>query len=246
MSACERNESLTIQDYQGCDEGTIAYKCPCDPTVICCENEACRSCYNPEQKDELFTFSWPLVAGWYAMLVVLFCFGRRGRFVNRSCFSFGRRRQDEPARNMEDDDRRELEPPPVVKTRELVEADVGAEPPTCVICLDRLAIGDVIASLDCPHLYHGDCIAQWLRRKSTCPLCAQRIDLEGSLQSYANPDAAPPSRSTRLVTFLRRATPRHDRADEDDDIANNADNEGDSNNPRLEEPRDDQEAAEGT
>ncbi|KAJ1967042.1 hypothetical protein H4R35_006827 [Dimargaris xerosporica] len=53
----------------------------------------------------------------------------------------------------------------------------GAVPssPTCAICLDAIAMGSTnahIRVLPCHHLYHDDCIDQWLTTKSgCCPLC---------------------------------------------------------------------------
>ncbi|KAJ1976966.1 hypothetical protein H4R34_003778 [Dimargaris verticillata] len=53
----------------------------------------------------------------------------------------------------------------------------GAVPssPTCAICLDAIIIGSTnthIRALPCHHIYHDDCIDQWLTTKSgCCPLC---------------------------------------------------------------------------
>jgi hypothetical protein len=41
----------------------------------------------------------------------------------------------------------------------------------CVICLLRLADGDVIGDISCGHLLHKDCLKDWVRRKNKCPLC---------------------------------------------------------------------------
>ncbi|KAJ8602211.1 hypothetical protein CTAYLR_003641 [Chrysophaeum taylorii] len=193
MSECGPNRTQPIYNATSCAAGVVAFPCTCEATVLCCGTGDCERCYESEQKDALFSFSWPLVAGWYAMLVVLFCFGRRGRFVNRHCFFFpmGRRRDDARPEAGSDASRTEVEITPVVKTRLITEADLGDEPPVCTICLNPLALDDVVAALDCPHLYHGDCIVEWLRRKSSCPLCAQRIDVEDG--SASPPTSATPS-----------------------------------------------------
>jgi hypothetical protein len=41
----------------------------------------------------------------------------------------------------------------------------------CVICLLRLADGDVIGDIPCGHLLHKACLKDWVRRKNKCPLC---------------------------------------------------------------------------
>jgi hypothetical protein len=41
----------------------------------------------------------------------------------------------------------------------------------CTVCLDDIAEGARIVTLPCTHLYHVECIAEWLRKKSICPQC---------------------------------------------------------------------------
>ena len=45
----------------------------------------------------------------------------------------------------------------------------------CAICLSPLFEG-ALAVTDCTHLYHYDCIADWVDRQPTCPLCRTHID----------------------------------------------------------------------
>lgn len=192
LTECGLNLTHPILNYTSCP-AQLAYSCLCDPSIICCEQEACDRCFSSDDPRELFTFSWPLVAGWYAMLVVLFCFGRRGRFMPRSGFIF--RRQETPARQDRDDEFRDVDP--VVKTRRLEESDIGEEAPACCICLNPLVVGDSVAALECPHLYHEECIVEWLKRKNHCPLCAQRIDLEQQHQQETPPPVATSSSRSR-------------------------------------------------
>jgi len=192
---CFLNTSAVIVNHSGCVE---AYACSCDASVICCAGDPCDACAAESSDDaRLFQFSWPLVAGWYAMLVVLFCFGRRGG--SSSCW---RRRQDHRGRGepgpldeeeaLTDVEFREV----VVKTRRVGPDDDLAET-LCTICLSPILVDDVVANLDCNHLYHHECILPWLRRKATCPLCAQRVDLEdtSSTELVSNP----PSSSSRVL-----------------------------------------------
>ncbi|OMO80807.1 Zinc finger, RING-type [Corchorus olitorius] len=44
------------------------------------------------------------------------------------------------------------------------------EPTSCAICLEGFS-GNSGFKLPCSHVFHGDCVAQWLWRKRSCPLC---------------------------------------------------------------------------
>ncbi|GAA0143183.1 ubiquitin-protein ligase [Lithospermum erythrorhizon] len=41
----------------------------------------------------------------------------------------------------------------------------------CSICQEEYVVGDEIGNLGCEHSYHVQCIEQWLRVKSWCPVC---------------------------------------------------------------------------
>jgi hypothetical protein len=44
----------------------------------------------------------------------------------------------------------------------------------CAICLGSYRPGVLVTGLPCGHLYHKDCVMEWLLqqgRKSTCPMC---------------------------------------------------------------------------
>ncbi|VFR02925.1 unnamed protein product [Cuscuta campestris] len=57
------------------------------------------------------------------------------------------------------------------------------EAPSCAVCLEEYMEGDVITPLSssCSHKFHNACIAKWLRRKRTCPVC--RAPVTGGRQS---------------------------------------------------------------
>ena len=57
----------------------------------------------------------------------------------------------------------------------------------CMVCLADFAPLDITTVLPCAcgHRYHRDCIAVWLTRKSTCPLCCMQLSLPPSLPEAA-------------------------------------------------------------
>jgi hypothetical protein len=46
----------------------------------------------------------------------------------------------------------------------------------CVVCLEPQQIGNIACKLPCGHLYHTDCLREWLVKHCTCPVC--RFELE--------------------------------------------------------------------
>ncbi|KAH0465376.1 hypothetical protein IEQ34_005479 [Dendrobium chrysotoxum] len=49
----------------------------------------------------------------------------------------------------------------------------------CCVCLSSLDEGDVTRKLPCHHMFHRDCVDQWLAmRQRTCPLCRLSVDAQ--------------------------------------------------------------------
>eukprot|EP00118_Oscarella_pearsei_P002823 m.11770 g.11770 ORF g.11770 m.11770 type:complete len:156 (+) comp23597_c0_seq1:444-911(+) len=46
----------------------------------------------------------------------------------------------------------------------------------CPICMMDFAFGDPIRLLPCMHIYHRDCVDDWLLRSFTCPTCMEAVD----------------------------------------------------------------------
>ncbi|XP_021841973.1 E3 ubiquitin ligase BIG BROTHER-related [Spinacia oleracea] len=49
------------------------------------------------------------------------------------------------------------------------------EADTCVICRLDYEDGDGLTTLPCKHLYHSDCINNWLKIKKACPVCSTEV-----------------------------------------------------------------------
>ena len=45
----------------------------------------------------------------------------------------------------------------------------------CCVCLEPHEVGSVAARLPCGHLFHEQCVTEWLTRHCSCPVC--RFDL---------------------------------------------------------------------
>ena len=46
---------------------------------------------------------------------------------------------------------------------------------TCAICMDDLEVGDAVLELPCCHLFHRECLAEWLAQKNECPSCRRPV-----------------------------------------------------------------------
>ena len=46
----------------------------------------------------------------------------------------------------------------------------------CVICMIEFQVGDQVRYLPCMHMYHIECIDDWLMRSFTCPSCMEPVD----------------------------------------------------------------------
>lgn len=50
--------------------------------------------------------------------------------------------------------------------------DIAAnESPECSICLSELVIGQPALRIPCGHLYHEECVEDWLKKSNECPVC---------------------------------------------------------------------------
>ena len=45
----------------------------------------------------------------------------------------------------------------------------------CAICKDDFELDENITTLECKHILHTNCIAEWVKYKSECPVCRAKI-----------------------------------------------------------------------
>ncbi|XP_062510132.1 RING finger protein 11-like [Corticium candelabrum] len=57
----------------------------------------------------------------------------------------------------------------------------------CPICMMDFAIGDQIRLMPCMHIYHRDCVDDWLIRSFTCPTCMEDVDIQMLQSLSSNP-----------------------------------------------------------
>ncbi|KAJ1960485.1 hypothetical protein IWQ62_004217, partial [Dispira parvispora] len=64
-------------------------------------------------------------------------------------------------------------------------------PSTCAVCIDEFERGQLVRQLPCNHLFHLECIDEWLTEKSgVCPLC--KFNCTEYCLEKAGPDYVPP------------------------------------------------------
>ena len=51
----------------------------------------------------------------------------------------------------------------------------------CIICLSDFKIGEKESTLPCLHIFHTNCIENWLKRRRNCPICKFNISLNSLL-----------------------------------------------------------------
>ena len=62
----------------------------------------------------------------------------------------------------------------------------------CSICLERLNFSyDVISATECGHIFHNNCLTQWISENPNCPECRKQINSRNIVRRlYANVDTS--------------------------------------------------------
>lgn len=48
---------------------------------------------------------------------------------------------------------------------------IAGKPMDCAICTREIGAGSKGARMHCSHVYHGDCVVEWLENSTGCPIC---------------------------------------------------------------------------
>lgn len=85
----------------------------------------------------------------------------------------------------------------------------------CLICMDEFVVNDEVIRMSCRHFFHHKCISEWLKDKSSCPLCRQIVDdnpFLGPLDSLPTEDDLQMG-SEGTAQFILRGVPNEDLID---------------------------------
>ncbi|CAK7354910.1 unnamed protein product [Dovyalis caffra] len=66
---------------------------------------------------------------------------------------------------------------------ERVVFDGSASARDCTVCMEEIKAGSEEIRMPCSHVYHSDCIVQWLQTSRLCPLCRYRMPCENLVLS---------------------------------------------------------------
>ncbi|KAJ1380135.1 Zinc finger, RING-type [Sesbania bispinosa] len=58
-----------------------------------------------------------------------------------------------------------------IESLQKVKLQEGATMERCSICLMEFDVGTEVSSMPCKHVYHHECLVQWLKTSHVCPLC---------------------------------------------------------------------------
>ena len=103
---------------------------------------------------------------------------RAGNLINRGIQEFNNRNDSNFNRSIKRKDKDTQAiinclPESIVKEKKDYENNSS-----CVICMCEFEIGDKISTLPCAHVFHTECIADWIKREPTCPICKFTITLQ--------------------------------------------------------------------
>ena len=57
-------------------------------------------------------------------------------------------------------------------------AGAGEEPVACSVCQEEFPPRGKAQKMPCGHLFHPDCLVEWLQKHNTCPLCRHQLPSE--------------------------------------------------------------------
>ena len=84
----------------------------------------------------------------------------------------------------------------------------------CCVCLEAQEVGDRATKLPCGHLFHTECVVQWLRKHGTCPSCRYELNrrtrpvLRVAARAHGAARAAAPPARAESITCARAARAR--------------------------------------
>jgi hypothetical protein len=88
-------------------------------------------------------------------------------------------------------------PPPVeeglltdLEAVEISRQHIKDDRSTCTICQEAMPLGSRATALPCEHLYCMECIAEWLKRNRSCPICREEVTRDSVERHQRKPKPA--------------------------------------------------------
>lgn len=74
----------------------------------------------------------------------------------------------------------------------------------CSICMEEMTTGSHVTGMPCSHMFHRECIQEWLKRSNTCPICRYRLPTRTELPNNRRDDNFNSRSLTRSELFNNR------------------------------------------
>ena len=117
----------------------------------------------------------------------------------------------EPDAKQEEGEASEM--PPFVSDKDESEEEL------CPICLCDFETGDKVRVLPCQHIYHPECVDNWLVTNKSCPMCKRNIDGSGvTNDDDGAAEEAGSSGDIEMRTFTESTLPQNEFLGNDDDM----------------------------
>ncbi|XP_074347248.1 putative E3 ubiquitin-protein ligase RHA4A [Apium graveolens] len=88
------------------------------------------------------------------------------------------------------------------------DEELKARESLCCVCLGEFEMKEELKQLpSCKHIFHSNCICNWLSSSTTCPLC--RCSLVVDNAKLVTPPPPPPPPQSSATVLLPAATPEH-------------------------------------
>ena len=58
-----------------------------------------------------------------------------------------------------------------------IDEEIKQQHKSCTICTDEFEDDSKIQLLNCQHIYHHDCLTEWVKRKPDCPICRNPVKI---------------------------------------------------------------------
>jgi hypothetical protein len=158
-----------------------------------------------------------LVAGCFAMSLVMgaMCmvrYGSRGYMDNAAREEAEEASGDRHRERMMPLKKRELRHLTRVEAyRVRADSSIDEEATPCSICLEVFEAGEKVRTLPCGHVFHRDCVDEWLLRESRlCPMCKRSVVDAAQVDMSAEEGAVRRFGWARVVDWWQRRRTRND------------------------------------